>query len=90
MGAYTYAPKNEPPKGTWKSIYGGFERTPFARYMCGATVTEITRDQRPAAKRARIRARKRLGEADLELLLLQSLAALEDDETKATKEFFNG
>lgn len=78
---YTYEEQPKIPKGHWRSVFGGFERTPLAGYLPGATVTEITRDPSPAARRARVRARKRDEKMDLEQLLEATLAALEDDES---------
>lgn len=93
MPGYTYAPPPDaPPKGHWKSYYGGYERTPFARFACGATLSLITQDQSPAAKRARIRARKReklrcdLTAAEID----EALARLDAEEAQMTKAFHNG
>lgn len=93
MPGYIYKPKPpEPPPGTWRSIFGGHERTPFAPYPVGATVTEITRDQSDDARRRRIRQRKQQ-RIDIDLTSAEidrALAELAAEEARITKEFYNG
>jgi hypothetical protein len=92
MPGYTYKPKEEIPKGMWKSRYGGFERTPFAKYDLGATVTLITRNQSADARRARIRKRKRarLTQDEYDTVAFESAAYAAEIEARITKEFHNG
>jgi len=93
MPGYTYKPK-EPavPTGMWRSVFGGFERTPFAPYPVGATFTDITRDQSGDARRKRIRQRKQQ-RIDIDLTSAEidrALAELDAEESRMTKEFHNG
>jgi hypothetical protein len=88
----TYREQPKVPKGQWKSVYGGFEKTPFAGLVVGATVTPITRDMSPRARRARTRERLQLNRAceAYEREIGEALEQLAADETRATKEFHNG
>lgn len=95
MATYTYAPlKPKPPKGQWPSIYGGYERTPFAGYKTGprCSVSPLRPVRTAEQKRAAIRARKLYDQLwddkQLERELQASLDAL--DESIITKEFYNG
>ena len=90
---YTYKDPPKIPKGHWRSVYGGFERTPLAGFVTGTHgATDIKRDQSPAARRKRTRERIALNakcEA-YEREIAQALAEIDAEETRALKEFHNG